>query len=60
MLSSTKSVKNQSYKVTESFQNSSLRADMAMGEEDESGFTDGYYDLNSDIVQAQAEYHGEY
>lgn len=40
--------------------NSALRADMAMGEEAESGFTDGYYDLNSDIVQAQAEYHGEY
>ena len=38
-----------------------LRADMAMGDgEGISGWTDDYYDLNSAIVQAQAEHHGEY
>lgn len=36
-----------------------LRADMAVGEEYESGFYDDYYDLDSDIVRAQAEAHGE-
>ena len=33
---------------------------MSIGEDYESGFYDEYYDLNSDIVKAQAEYHGEY
>lgn len=37
-----------------------LRADMAIGEEAESGWTDQYYDLNSSIVQNQAIVHGEY
>lgn len=37
-----------------------LRADMATGEDVESGFFDTYYDLNSDIVKAQAAAHGEY
>lgn len=37
-----------------------LRADMAVGEEDESGIFDEYYKLNSDIVRAQAAIHGEY
>lgn len=37
-----------------------LRADMAIGEEYESGLFDEYYDLNSDIVQAQIAEHGEY
>ena len=36
-----------------------IRADMAMGEEVESGITDKYYDLSSDIVQDQIQYHGE-
>jgi len=36
-----------------------IRADMAIGEEKESGFVDEYYDLDSDIVRTQAEYHGE-
>ena len=39
---------------------SALRADMAMGEEVERWGLNDYYDLNSDRVQAQAEYHGEY
>ena len=39
---------------------SAIRADMAIGEDYESGLYDEYYDLNSDIVKAQAEYHGEY
>lgn len=38
---------------------SAIRADMAIGEEYQSGFTDTYYDLNSDIVQEQIRYHGE-
>jgi len=37
-----------------------IRADMAIGEEYESGFYDDYYDLNSSIVIAQATAHGEY
>lgn len=37
-----------------------LRADMAVGEEYESGLFDEYYDLDSDIVQAQISEHGEY
>lgn len=37
-----------------------LRADMAIGEEYESGFYDDYYDLTSDIVQNQARVHGTY
>ncbi len=36
-----------------------IRADMAIGEETQSGITDQYYDLNSDIVQEQVRYHGE-
>ncbi len=36
-----------------------IRADMAIGEEYQSGITDQYYDLNSDIVQEQILYHGE-
>ena len=38
----------------------SVRADMAIGEEHESGFYDEYYDLSSDLVQAQANEHGGY
>lgn len=37
-----------------------IRADMIIGEEDESGFFDEYYDLDSEIVMAQANYHGAY
>jgi hypothetical protein len=37
-----------------------IRADMAIGEEAESGFYNEYYDLDSDIVIAQANEHGEY
>lgn len=37
-----------------------LRADMAIGEEVESGYTDVYYDLNSDIVKSQISIHGKY
>ena len=37
-----------------------IRADMAIGEEYESGAYDEYYDLDSDLVKAQAEQHGEY
>ena len=37
-----------------------LRADMAIGEEYESGQYDEYYDLESDIVQDQIAIHGEY
>lgn len=37
-----------------------IRADMAVGEEYESGFYDDYYDLNSDIVKGQVNAHGEY
>ena len=33
---------------------------MAIGEDNESGFFDEYYDLNSDIVQAQAAVHGNH
>ena len=36
-----------------------LRADMGASEEAESGFFDLYYDLESDIVVAQREAHGE-
>ena len=36
-----------------------IRADMAIGEETQSGITDQYYDLNSDIVQEQVQYHGK-
>lgn len=36
-----------------------IRADMAIGEEYQSGITDQYYDLDSDIVQEQVQYHGE-
>jgi hypothetical protein len=37
-----------------------LRADMAIGEEAQSGISDDYYDLNSNIVRSQASVHGEY
>lgn len=37
-----------------------IRADMGTGEDDESGFCDEYYDLDSDIVQAQIDAHGGY
>ena len=37
-----------------------VRADMGISEEDESGYFDYYYKLNSDIVQNQAQIHGEY
>ena len=37
-----------------------VRADMAIGEEYESGFYDEYYDLNSSIVVAQRNTHGGY
>lgn len=37
-----------------------IRADMSVGEEYESGFYDDYYDLNSSIVVAQKNAHGEY
>lgn len=37
-----------------------IRADMAIGEEYESGFYDDYYDPSSALVQAQINVHGEY
>lgn len=37
-----------------------LGADMAIGEEYESGMFNDYYDLDSSIVQTQIQYHGEY
>ena len=37
-----------------------IRADMAIGEEKESGYADEYYDLDSGIVKAQIATHGEY
>lgn len=39
---------------------SAIRADMGLGEENESGLADEYYNLDSDIVKAQAQEHGEY
>lgn len=36
-----------------------LRADMTFGEETESGYFDGYYDLDNSIVTEQAAVHGE-
>ncbi len=36
-----------------------IRADMAIGEETQSGIIDQYYDLNSAIVQEQILYHGK-
>ena len=39
---------------------SALRSEMGVGEEAESGLYDEYYDLESDLVQAQAAAHGEY
>lgn len=36
-----------------------IRADMAIGEEYESGFYDDYYDLESAIVKSQIDAHGE-
>lgn len=41
------------------YYNSALRADMALGEEYESGFFDQYYDLEGELVQDQIRYHGE-
>lgn len=38
---------------------SAIRADMAIGEDRESGFYDEYYDLESDIVKDQVQAHGE-
>ena len=40
--------------------NAAIRADMAIGEDSESGFYDQYYDLESDLVKNQAEVHGEF
>lgn len=37
-----------------------IRADMAVGEEAESGYYDEYYDLNGSLVNAQINAHGEY
>lgn len=37
-----------------------IRADIAIGEEYESGVFDAYYNLNSDLVKEQIKYHGEY
>ena len=38
---------------------SAIRADMAIGEEYESGVADQYYNPNSTLVQAQVNAHGE-
>ena len=37
-----------------------IRADMAIGEDAESGNYDKYYDLEGELVKAQAQIHGEY
>ncbi len=36
-----------------------VRADMAIGEDKESGYSEIYYNLNSSIVQEQIQYHDE-
>lgn len=46
--------------VFDCWYDAAIRADMAIGEEYESGFYDEYYNLNSSIVREQAEAHGEY
>ena len=43
----------------EDWYEAALRADMGVSEEGESGYFD-YYKLNSDIVQNQAQIHGDY
>lgn len=47
-------------KIFDRWYDAAIRADMAVGEEYESGFYDEYYDLESSIVRAQAAAHGEY
>lgn len=39
---------------------SAIRADMAIGEEAESGYADQYYNLSGNLVMQQIQYHGEY
>ena len=46
--------------VNPTWYNAALRADMALGEDRESGLFDQYYDLEGDLVQEQIRYHGEY
>lgn len=46
--------------VFDDWYEAAIRADMAIGEDAESGSYDQYYDLNSNIVQAQVAAHGEY
>lgn len=46
--------------VFDEYYSRAIRADMGLSEEIESGVTDQYYDLNSNIVQAQINAHGEY
>ncbi|MGT2930030.1 hypothetical protein ACVR1G_07365 [Streptococcus dentasini] len=41
------------------WQERALRADMGLGEEDESGIYDRYYILEDDSVKKQKEAHGE-
>ena len=45
--------------ILDSYYSKALRADMAIGEDNESGIFDRYYDLNSDMVKAQIAIHGE-
>lgn len=46
--------------VFEDWYKAAIRADMAIGEDFESGFSDQYYNLDSESVQAQINEHGEY
>ena len=46
--------------ILDDFYLSALRADMAVGEDDTAASVGGFYNLDSDIVQAQIEEHGEY
>ncbi|MDE6730076.1 MAG: hypothetical protein K2J71_04795, partial [Oscillospiraceae bacterium] len=47
-------------KILPKWYKAAIRADMAIGEEYESGIYDKYYDPNSSLVKEQAKEHGEY
>ena len=46
--------------VFDDWYHSAIRSEMGVGEDSDSGFYDDYFDLESDMVQAQAREHGEY
>ena len=45
--------------IKDKWYNRAIRADMAIGEEYESGYFDDYYDEDGKLVKEQIEYHGE-